>query len=199
MIERVRGTVIRHADREITVMVRGIGFGIGVARATSFPLNKEVTVYTYLHWNQEKGPLFYGFATELERQVFLLIIDCPKIGPSIALHVLAQCSPKEVLEFIASQNEVGLSRLNGLGPKKAEQIIMCLKNKVSALIAHGSIAVEGAGDTFVHWQHVQEALGALNYSKQEIARALQFLRKTYDSQPIPEVSVLIRRALGFLS
>lgn len=177
-------------------MTGGVGFGVLVADSSKFVMGKQLTVFTYTHWNQDKGPSILGFENELARSVFCLIISCPKVGPAIGFALLRQLEPARILQDISTNNEVGLSSCQGIGPKKAQQIINELKDKIGPLLATSpALASSGAA----HWQHVQDALAALSYSRQEVSDAIGHLTAEYAGKDTPEVNVLLRRALAFLS
>ena len=90
-----------------------------------------------------------------------------------------------------------MSSINGIGPKKAEQLIVQLKHKVTKLLASGEISSHSQQD-FTQWQNVNDVLVSLNYSRQEISKVMQFLTEKYSGQNVP-LDQLIRSALGFLS
>lgn len=198
MIERLIGTVIAASDKTITVLTaHGVGYAVVVAEPTSWKHGVECTVYTTSHWNADKGPTLYGFANELARHVFLLVITVSKIGPAIALALLRSSTPARIVQDISTGHEKGLSGCTGVGPKKAQHIVHALQDKVGALIAqHDSLASSSAAD----WQHVQDALASLNYSRQEINDAVSYLTQQHaQSDDMPELHVLLRQALAFLS
>ena len=197
MINFLSGTVKKIHEKSATILVGGIGFLCNIPRTQFLKEGEKAELYTYLHWNQEKGPSFYGFATELERTTFLMIIGCPKIGPGIALKILSQLEAPNFLEIITSQNDKALSAVNGIGAKKAEQLIMQLKHKVAKLISSGA-AEDYTQQDFVQWQNISDVLASLNYSRQEIGGAMGFLTKNYNNQNYP-LDQLIRAALGYLS
>ena len=111
MITFLEGVIAEKTEKTITLMVHGVGFSLFVAEPQKYIEKKDASFYTYMHWNQEKGPNLFGFETAFERTVFLLIIDCPKIGPSIGLSILSQMRPSHFLEAITSQNEKALSMI----------------------------------------------------------------------------------------
>ena len=197
MIDYLVGRVQNVSEKFVTIDINGFGIALQTPQPEQLERNKKITMYTYLHWNQEKGPSLFGFPTALTRKVFLLIIDCPKIGPSIALSVLSQLSPGQFLEIITTQDDKKLSSVNGIGPKKAEQIIVQLKHKVQKLLSSGQIAIE-TQESFVQWQNVNDVLTSLNYSKQEINQVLTHLTEKYKSQNC-NLDQLIRSALSYLS
>jgi len=197
MISYIVGTVKKIYEKTATIVVNGIGLSFHTPQIQKLQEGKKVELYAYLNWNQEKGPSLYGFETELEKTVFLMIIDCPKIGPSIALKILSQINAPNFLEIITTQNDSALSAINGIGKKKAEQLIMQLKDKVSKLISSGAVVANSQQD-FVQWQNINDVLTSLNYSKPEIGGAIKFLMENYGDQNYP-LDKLIRAALGHLS
>ncbi len=142
MLTYITGTVKDIKEKSLVLEVGNFGLSLQVPQAQKIAKDTQATLHTYLHWNQENGPSLFGFQTLLERQVFLLIIECPKIGPSIALSVLSQLTAGQFLECITSQDDKQLSKVNGIGAKKAEQLIVQLKHKVQKLISSGGVVVE---------------------------------------------------------
>ena len=135
-----------------------------------FIVDKQQKIYAYLHWNQEHGPALYGFQKELDKVVFLLIIGCSGIGPRIGLAILADLGAQEFLDAIYTGNEKSLSKVSGIGAKKAEQVIVHLKHKVDQLLKSG-ITVASSGE-HAQWSMVTDALYALNYSRSEITQEI---------------------------
>lgn len=197
MFNHLTGFVKECGEKNIVLDIGGIGFAVAVPQPSSITVSSQQTLLTYFHWNQESGPSLYGFLSELERTVFLLIIDCPKIGPGIAMNILSSLSASQFLDIITTQNEKALSQVNGIGGKKAEQIIVHLKHKVQKLVASGTLVVEQQ-ESFVQWQNVSDVLSSLNYSKPEISKALNHLSEKSQGQNMP-LDQLIRSALAFLS
>ncbi|MFA5074997.1 MAG: Holliday junction branch migration protein RuvA [Candidatus Babeliales bacterium] len=198
MIDFIAGKIKKIEEKNVTILVNGIGFFVQMSQTKNLILNQNAEILIYMHWNQEKGPALYGFQAELEKTVFLMIIDCPKIGPGIASNILSQISAGEFLEIVSSQNEKALSKINGIGEKKAEQIIVHLKHKVSKLISSGKVQTQDLQQDFTMWQNVNDVLISLNYSKPEISKAMQYLTSKYSGQTAP-LDQLIRSALGYLS
>jgi len=198
MIHQIFGTIIATDNHTITVQPHGsgIGFGISAPQKENFVVGKEAKFFTYVHWNQEQSPTLYGFTKELERTIFLLIISCSGIGPKIALATLETMAPEGFIQAIYEENVQTISSIPGIGKKKAEQIIVSLKHKVQNLINSGI----QLGDTssIKNWQQITEVLTSLNYSRQEVHQAVQYLKNQNDS---PEASFdsLLRGALSFLS
>lgn len=197
MIDILSGRVVHVQDKKITLMVGDIGFSVLAPHARQLVIDEKVSLFAYFHWSAENGPSLYGFPTQLTRNVFLLIIDCPKIGPALALNILSQMNVGQFLQAITTQKESALSALTGVGPKKAEQLIVDLKHKVQKLIDQGGDEIFMQAN-FVQWQQLSDVLTSLNYSKQEIGRTVTHLTAKYQGQEC-QLDQLIRAALAFLS
>ena len=198
MIDYLSGSIKSINDKTATILVNGFGFLCHIPQIGKLQIDDKVNLFTHLHWNQEKGPSLYGFLDELERKVFLMIIDCSKIGPSLAIKILSQLSAPHFLEIITSQDEKALSSVNGIGTKKAEQLIMQLRHKVEKLINSGIVGDVDHQQSFVQWQNISDVLTSLNYSKKEISSTLNYLTKNNKKQN-QSLDQLIRASLAFLS
>lgn len=204
MIARLRGEVIEKGTQSITIDVQGVGYTIAVADDRIYLLQQAVDLHIYYHWNQEQGPVLYGFSDALAKAVFIATISCSGIGPKIGLAMLAQLTPQALLQAIMTANVDALSSVHGVGSKKAELMIMQLKDKVTKIAAsHGmhEHATHGKGaikDTLVKVKTVHEALAALRYKPSEITAALDFLQSHHSLEAYP-VEELLRQGLSFLA
>jgi Holliday junction DNA helicase RuvA len=197
MISQLTGTIHLIDKQKITVFAGPFGFDLSVPNAGAFPPHEAATIFVHMHWNQENGPAFFGFATELDRTVFNVLTDCSGIGPKIGLAVLADLGADGFLHAIEMGDERMLSKVNGIGAKKAEHIIFQLKGKVANLLKSG-IKIEGAKQ-IEHLHTVAEALESLNYSRPEITRTMNHLKESLAGSPEVPFDVLMRQALAHLS
>lgn len=198
MFDFIKGLVVKIDQHIITLATNGIGFGVQVPRPELFEKDKEATLQIYMHWNTEQGPSLFGFATELEKKVFLLITSCSGIGPKIGIAALAQLTPADFLTAVQEGNAKALSAVSGIGPKKAEQMVMQLRDKVAKLVEGGISDTLESATALADWRQVTQVLQSLNYSRSEIEAALAHLRKEY-SGATPSFDELIRRSLSFLA
>lgn len=196
MIDYLLGTVKEINEQSIVIDVGNVGVGIHVFSSSSFHVGQKVTIYTHIHWNQEQGPTVFGFPSLLDKQVFLLIISCSGIGPKIALAILNELGAIEFLKAIQIANEDKLSSVSGIGLKKAEQIIVYLKHKVATLISSG-IDLEDAS-SLTQWHEVSQVLESLNYSRNEVSRTMNHLKKKCGKSSA-SFDQLLRQALSFLA
>ena len=196
MIGFLSGEVFLVSTSTISLLVHDLGFVVFTPRPETFSKGQKVTLHTHLHWNQDQGPTLYGFEDELTKTVFTLIIDCPKIGPKIALGILSQLSAPHFLEAITSRNHTALSNLNGIGAKKAEQLIMELNGKVTKMVSAGILSFKSE-DPIAQWSQLGDALASLGYTRQEIGRATNHVtQSTPKNAPFDQ---LLRSALALLA
>lgn len=198
MFAHLSGTIKSLSTQLLVVDVNSIGFSVQVARETSFTLEQKVHLHTHMHWNQEQGPSLFGFATEAERTVFLLLISCSGVGPKLALAVLADLGVAPFLEAVQAGNESALSSVSGIGEKKAEQIIVHLKHKVAKLMSSGVVATFEGAKVDERWHEISQVLQTLNYSRPEISAAMNYVRETCAGKQEP-FDQMMRHALSFLS
>ncbi|HLC06863.1 MAG TPA: Holliday junction branch migration protein RuvA [Candidatus Babeliales bacterium] len=197
MVDYFVGIIKDAQDQEIILDVGMIGVSLQVPQSRSFEKGVQIKVYSYVHWNAENGPSLFGFSLPLDRSIFKVIISCSGIGPKIALAILADLGSQNFLHAVSAGDDQILSKVNGIGKKKAEQIIVQLKHKVANLIESGTVDVSEMKDVS-HFHDVSLALQSLNYSRTEIGRAMEYVRKNIKTDNVT-FDVLLRQALSYLS
>ena len=130
MVDYFLGTIKDTQEQEIVLDIGYMGIALQVANSQSFERNNPIKVYSYIHWNAENGPSLFGFATIMDRSIFKIIISCSGIGPKIALAILSDLGSQNFLHAISTGDDQALSKVNGIGKKKAEEIIVQIKHKV---------------------------------------------------------------------
>lgn len=196
MLSSIKGVVTAAEAGLITVDSGHLGFAVNVPLTVQCVIDTPIRLFVYMHWNPEQGPSLYGFDKELDKAVFLLIISCSGIGPKIALAILSQMGGSAFIQAIQQGNEDALSNVSGIGQKKAEQMIVQLKHKVSKLLKAGLQLEDGQGVMDMH--DVTQVLTSLNYSRSEINGAVSWLHEQNKGMTVP-FDKLVRQALSFLS
>ncbi len=194
MIELLHGTIKQIHEQSVTLMSGSIGFELFVANPHNFKPEQTVDLFIHLHWNQEQGPTLYAFRERNEKVIFLTTIACPGVGPKLALAILEHLGANSFVQAIAEENSKVLSSIPGIGKKKAEQLIVQLKDKIAKLIQKGFTVASG---NLSQLQEISEVLGSLNYSRTEITTALEQLKKTDRTEV--SFDALLRTALSYLS
>lgn len=196
MLSTISGVVTASEAGSITVDTGHIGFAISVPLTVQCIVDSKIKIFVYMHWNPEQGPSLYGFEKELDKTVFLLIISCSGIGPKIGLAILSQMGGSAFIQAIQQGNQDALSSISGIGEKKAEQMIVQLRHKVSKLLKSG-IELED-GQEVMDMHNVTQVLSSLNYSRAEINNAVGWLHEQNKGVVVP-FDKLVRQALSFLS
>lgn len=197
MIDFLQGQITAQTSKRITLLVGGVGYGVQVPDETIFSCQQEVKLHIFSHWSQDNGPSLFGFANVLDKQVFELIIGCSGIGPKIGLAVLAQMSAGSFINTITEGNVKALSGVNGIGAKKAENMIVLLRRKVEKLVESG-VELGSDGQQTRDYSEVSQVLASLSYSRPEIDSALEYVKKNEDITQL-KFDGLLRKALSYLS
>jgi Holliday junction DNA helicase RuvA len=196
MLDKISGTVTQLYDQTIAVNSgNGLDLEIAVPNPHLFEQNKSVILWIYLHWNAEHGPSLYGFEQLVDRALFKLIISCNGIGPKIGLAILSQLTSTIFVQAIRNSDHATIAQVNGIGPKKAEQIVVALKHKIDKM--NLSFAVE-LSTINSHWFEVSQALQSLNYSQSEINFAFTQIKHQNSDREL-KFDILLKRALVVLS
>ena len=147
MIAFLRGTVAESYPQRLILDVHGVGYEVIVPLSTFDRLNplpgRELTLKTYLHV-RENMQVLYGFATDAERDIFLLLIErVSGIGPATAIAILGSLSVEQFKQAVVGGDVSGIARAKGVGKKTAERIVLELKDKVG-LAATWEAQAQGA-------------------------------------------------------
>jgi Holliday junction DNA helicase RuvA len=134
MIALVSGEVAVRRGDHVVVSCGGVGYRLNVSAETlsHVPrIGQSVTLFTHLIV-REDALILHGFATEEERDLFLLLIGVQGVGPKMAQAVLGGGPPRELLAAVASGDTARLQAVPGIGKRTAERIVVELKSKVGA-------------------------------------------------------------------
>ncbi len=199
MFYSLTGTVVRFDASSVAVSCGGVAFNCQTSMNTLKQVAKtgeEVTVYTYLNVREDALDLF-GFSTERELECFKLLISISGIGPKMALAILSVLNPDELSLAIASGDYKVIATAQGIGAKKAQRIVMELKDKVASgnmtEIFDASSAQVASVSSGGNTAEAISALTMLGYSQSEAATAVS---KTDKSLSVEEI---IKQALKQLS
>jgi Holliday junction DNA helicase RuvA len=165
MIALVSGEVaVRRADH-VVISCAGVGYRLAVSAETlrHVPrVGEAATLHTHLVVRDDALAL-YGFATEEERDLFLLLIGVQSVGPKMALAVLSGGPPRELLSAVAAGDVARLQAVPGIGKRTAERIVVELREKVGPA-TEDPIVVTRADDPRAL---AREGLVGLGFSAQE--------------------------------
>ncbi|MGJ8676988.1 MAG: Holliday junction branch migration protein RuvA [Akkermansiaceae bacterium] len=197
MIARLRGNVLEALPGRLVVDVNGVGYLLSVSMTTYDAINPvvgtQVDLRTHLQV-RETAHTLYGFATDAERDLFLLLIErVSGIGPSIAMSVLSGMPVAHFKSAVVGGDAAALSQIKGLGKKTAERIILELKDKIG--VADSWQAAEAASVPSAAID-AESALIGLGYKQADARKAVVAITKI---KPDGATEDLLRDALRMLN
>jgi Holliday junction DNA helicase RuvA len=156
---------VRRADH-VVVACGGVGYRLSVSAETlrHVPrVGEPASLHTHLIVRDD-ALLLYGFATEEERDLFLLLIGVQSVGPKMALAVLSGGPPRELLGAVAAGDTARLQAVPGIGKRTAERIVVELREKVGVPAADEAIVITRGDDPRML---ARDGLVGLGFSPQE--------------------------------
>ena len=172
MIASVAGQVALRRQGEVVVETAGgIGYRLLVSAETlgTVPAaGRDVSLHSHLIVRDDAMQLF-GFATEAERDLFLMLIGVQSVGPKVALAVLSGGTPRELLAAVAAGDTARLQAVPGIGKRTAERIVVELREKVGAAPADDPIVIARGDDPRLL---ARDGLVGLGYSATEAEQLL---------------------------
>jgi Holliday junction DNA helicase RuvA len=148
VIASVRGEVIVRRPDHVVIDCAGVGYRLAVSANTlkSVPrAGEEALLQTHLVMRDD-GMHLYGFGSEEERDLFLMLIGVQGVGPKVALAVLSGGTPRELLKAIAGGDSARFQATPGIGKRTAERIIVELREKVGGQTSGDDFVISRADD-----------------------------------------------------
>lgn len=209
MIAFVKGTLfeknISNTSATAIVEAAGVGYEIFVPLSTFNELpaeGAECILYTHDYLREDTHTLF-GFATQEEKNLFLLLTSVSSIGPKLALSALS-AYPVHLLKSALVQGDVGiLSKISGIGKRTAERMVVELKGKINPLDALASSAPssdrQNAKSGAAAGKAAQEAvlaLVSLGYAQDQAVKAVQKCAQSIPGADTLSTAQLIQAVLN---
>jgi Holliday junction DNA helicase RuvA len=187
MIALVIGEVAVRRGDHVVIAAGGVGYRLAVSAETlrHVPrVGERATLHSHLIVRDD-ALLLYGFHTEAERDLFLLLIGVQGVGPKMALAVLSGGPPRELLAAVAAGDVARLQAVPGIGKRTAERIVVELREKVGAASGDAPITIARGDDP----RHLaRDGLLGLGFSSAEADQLL-------DGAPGDSAEALIAHAL----
>jgi holliday junction DNA helicase RuvA len=174
MIALVSGTVAVRRSDHVVVDCGGVGYRLSVSANTLRrvpPVGESTALHAHLVVRDDALQL-YGFASEEERELFLMLLGVQSVGPKVALAVLSGGSPRELLTALAAGDSARFQAVPGIGKRTADRIIVELREKVGPTGVGGdgiTISITRADDPR---SIAREGLIGLGYTPEEVDRLL---------------------------
>lgn len=165
MIGCIKGFVVgKNIGNELLILVDGLGYSVFVG-SRIFSENDsgvEIFLYTYHHIREDQSVL-YGFLTQAELEFFKKLLRVSGVGPKMAMMISEVAPHTELMIAIVNGDLDLLTRVSGVGKKRAERIVLELKNKFDADILEIEKIV-GSSVSRENGTEVYDALIQLGYT-----------------------------------
>ncbi|MBF0400212.1 MAG: Holliday junction branch migration protein RuvA [Magnetococcales bacterium] len=211
MIAMLRGVLAEKQPDHIVLDVGGVGYRLFIALSTYETLpavGEQVRMLTLTHVREDALHL-YGFASQEERALFVLLNNVTGIGTRMAISALSTLSASALAGAIASEDLHTLCLIPGVGRKTAQRLVIELKDRLPARnmsttpTESGQEGATGAdqpspqrAQQAVLREELTSALMNLGYKRPEVERALS---KLFLAGQITSVGDGLRAALKALA
>ena len=135
MIEYIRGSIADLSPTLAVLDANGVGYGLNITVNTFSAiqgLSGDVKLYVY-ESIREDAYVLWGFATKVERELFVLLTSVSGVGGQSARVILSSMTPAELCDAVTRGDVRLLKSAKGVGAKTAERIIVELKDKLVTL------------------------------------------------------------------
>lgn len=173
MFDYISGKVTAVGESRVVIDCGGVGFALTASAFTCADCSRktDVKMPVYLAVREDALELF-GFGSERERELFLMLIDVSGVGPKLAVAVLGGMPQDRLVAAIASADVAALSSIKGVGKKTAERIALELKSKIADVF--GAEAAIGSSQTApIPDEDAVLALISLGYERKEAEAAVR--------------------------
>lgn len=185
MFEYIFGELTVKKIDYVALDINGLAYKIFISLKTFETLGEvgqNEKLYTHTHV-KEDDISFYGFKTENERELFKALISTSGVGPKLALAILSTYNVKDVIDIVVESNSKLFTKVPGLGDKKAQKIILDLKDKVKKLniietynengeISRGKVIISDTSNTkiLLMKEDIKLALESLGYVNADVSK-----------------------------
>jgi Holliday junction DNA helicase RuvA len=193
MITQLRGRLVEKSPTSVVIDCQGVGYLVNISLYTFGQLTDEENIQLFTHLQvREDAHTLYGFTTDLERQLFRLLIGISGIGANTARTMLSSLSPSEIGQAIQGEQVDVIQSVKGIGAKTAQRVVIELRDKIQAVVADAGIP---AASSNTNREEALSALVVLGYQTKSCVKVIDELL-SMDAEM--SVERLIRNALNKL-
>ena len=103
MIYHLNGRLIEKHPTHVVIECGGVGYLVSISLTTYEALSDDESIFLNIYMVvREDAMTLYGFATQEERRMFLLLIGVSGVGANTARLILSAMNPAKTTEVIAS-------------------------------------------------------------------------------------------------
>ena len=196
MIEYIKGDLVELSPATAVVDCNGLGYGINISLNTYSAIQGKASCKLYIHEAiREDAYILYGFADKQERELFLQLISVSGIGGNTARMILSALSPSELINVISTENTGVLKTVKGIGLKRAQRVIVVVKDKIKTAVPAGGTLSGGMLQTAMSVAVQEEAIAALTMLGFAAAPSQKVVLAILKEEPEARVEKVIKLAL----
>lgn len=194
MIYHLNGRLIEKHPTHVVIECGGVGYLVSISLTTYEALTDDESIFLNIYMVvREDAMTLYGFATQEERRMFLLLIGVSGVGANTARLILSAMNPAKTTEVIASGDSDTMKKVKGIGAKTAQRIIIDLQDKVGPETGGGDDVSEISSQHNTLKNEALLALSTLGFDKARVEKTLRRILENSESDYTLEV--LIKQAL----
>ncbi len=196
LISQLQGVIKEKQEGYVVLECNGVGYEILLPKSTLLKLpeiGEPVVLRTHLYVRPEAHSL-YGFLTAVQRDMFRILINISKIGPSLALNILSDLSIVDLVACVRYEDPKPLEKVPRLGKATAAKLLIELSGKIDHIVKTAQLS---DAQEIPKGDYLTDALAALmtmGFSSKEARHAIAMVRDGADS-----TEEIIRLALHTLS
>ena len=197
MLSYIKGNLTVKTTGYIVIEVGGLGYKIFMPESSIEKLGElgtTVKVHTFMKVREDDISLF-GFNTNEELRMFELLLSVSGVGAKSAIVILSNITPSSFALAVITNDVNSLKKLQGIGLKTAQRIILELKDKIKteeAILANDNTKLEEEANSEEDQEELIQALQVLGYRRYEINKVLSKIKSE-------NLEDKIREALQYLA
>jgi len=200
MIATLSGKLQLRESGRVIVETAGVGYEVAIPLSTYYRL-PGVGSPVMLEIRQvirEESWQLYGFMSLAEKRAFDLLMLVQHVGPKLALGVLSNLSPDDLVAAIGREDVARLDAVPGIGTRVAERIVRELRDKAADLKLIAPVEAMPAGVAGGLIDDAMSALINLGYKPAQAKRAVDSVVPENGAEEMGLENV-IRAALAVLA
>ena len=190
MIGTLTGTLAdRSGDTILIDTAGGVGYALTVPLGVLERLpaqGSRCSLYTELVV-REDGWTLYGFDRATDRAIFQRLLTASGFGPKLAIALLSTLGPDRTVRSIQGKDLAALATVPGIGRKKAERLVLELRDRFSDLALEPGAPVKSSA--------AEEAVRALTSLGFAPPAAEDAVRRVLAAGAGQDTTALIKHAL----
>lgn len=182
MIHHLRGRLIEKNPTHVVIECSGVGYLVSISLTTfeSIPVKEDIFLHIHMVVREDSQTL-YGFATDQERKMFLLLLGVSGVGANTARLILSAMDSETVASVISSGDVASMKKVKGIGAKTASRIIIDLQDKVGS-DGSGALLSEISSPHNLIKSEALLALTSLGFDKKRVEKTLIGIIKKADNE-----------------